>query len=203
MKKTFLIIMVFFVSMNAMPQVKFGLVAGIGSQTIKPTEIKDNNLTVNSLSDPQLTYHLGLSGQLSLLGILGRVEAYVSGTQIKFTITDKTTDKDTDKSQHDFRFNVPILVGYKLGPARLFLGPIASFKLNKSSDLIEDQVSGYTNKASFGYQLGVGLDIWKIGADIRYEGNIGNIEDKVNIAGKKYNMDTRPNQWLFNLSYYF
>ena len=73
--------------------------------------------------------------------------------------------------------DVPILIGIKGGPIRFLAGPVTSFRIGdnqKLSDAFRYYTSDLSNslsEATFGYQLGVGLDLGSISIDVRKEGS--------------------------------
>ncbi|RRB00697.1 porin family protein [Larkinella rosea] len=86
-------------------------------------------------------------------------------------------------------FDVPILLGLKGGPIRVVAGPIVSFRISddqKLRDALRDYTSGSLNnalaKASYGYQVGVGLDLGRLGIDVRREGSLSDVA-AVNLGG--------------------
>lgn len=86
-------------------------------------------------------------------------------------------------------FDVPILLGLKGGPIRVVAGPIVSFRISddqKLRDALEDYTSGSLNnalaKATYGYQLGLGLDLGRFGIDVRREGSLSDVAS-VNLGG--------------------
>lgn len=79
-------------------------------------------------------------------------------------------------------FDVPILLGLKGGPIRVLAGPIVSFRISDDQslrDALQDYTSGSLNnalaRATYGYQLGVGLDLGRLGIDVRREGSLSNV----------------------------
>lgn len=79
--------------------------------------------------------------------------------------------------------DVPVLVGFKLFKfLRIMGGPVATFKLNEDQKLgesIKDYTSGSFDdamkKATFGYQVGVGVKILGLDIDLRKEGSLSEI----------------------------
>jgi hypothetical protein len=72
--------------------------------------------------------------------------------------------------------DVPLLIGLKGGPIRILAGPVTSFRIGDNQRL-RDAFQHYTSnfndamaQATFGYQLGAGLDIGSISLDVRKEG---------------------------------
>jgi hypothetical protein len=95
----------------------------------------------------------------------------INGQPTKETVSIKTTN-----------FDVPVLLGLKGGPIRVVAGPIVSFRISddqKLRDALRDYTSGSLNnalaKASYGYQIGVGLDLGRLGIDVRREGSLSDV----------------------------
>ena len=101
------------------------------------------------------------------------------------TMTIEKTDGEADISQKvKFKFtniDVPLLIGLKGGPFRVLAGPIASFRVGDNQSLSDafrhytSNVNNSLSEATFGYQLGVGLDIGAFSLDVRKEGSFTNI----------------------------
>jgi Outer membrane protein beta-barrel domain len=80
------------------------------------------------------------------------------------------------------QIDIPLLLGYKIGPLRLNAGPVASLNVAQGGEL-GDALKVYTSQninktieqATFGYQAGVGLDLGSFNIDVRYEGGLSNI----------------------------
>ena len=77
--------------------------------------------------------------------------------------------------------DVPLLIGFKGGPLRILAGPVTSFRIGDNQRL-RDAFRYYTedfrnsmSEATFGYQLGAGLDIGSFSLDVRREGSFTNI----------------------------
>ncbi|RAJ96053.1 outer membrane protein with beta-barrel domain [Larkinella arboricola] len=95
----------------------------------------------------------------------------IDGQPTSETVTINTTN-----------FDVPILLGLKGGPIRVVAGPIVSFRISDDQslrDALQDYTSGSLNnalaKATYGYQVGVGLDLGRLGIDVRREGGLSNV----------------------------
>lgn len=77
--------------------------------------------------------------------------------------------------------DVPILIGLKGGPIRILAGPVTSFRIGDNQRL-RDAFQQYTSnlndamsQATFGYQLGAGLDLGSFSLDVRKEGSFTNL----------------------------
>jgi len=116
--------------------------------------------------DAQYSYHAGLFARINIAGFYVQPELYfnsVQGEYISASNPDETFEFNRNK------VDLPILVGYKLGPIRLNAGPVASFNTNTEVD--ENEPVDQYKSAIFAYQVGAGIDISKITIDLRYEGN--------------------------------
>ncbi|WP_170120664.1 porin family protein [Dyadobacter jejuensis] len=77
--------------------------------------------------------------------------------------------------------DVPLLIGLKGGPIRILAGPVTSFRIGdnqKLSDALRHYTSNFNDamaEATFGYQVGVGLDIGSFSLDVRNEGSFTNL----------------------------
>jgi len=106
-------------------------------------------------------------------------------------------------------FDVPILLGLKGGPLRVVAGPIVSFRISDDQRLREalrDYTTGTINdafrRASYGYQLGGGLDLGRLGIDVRHEGSL----TEVSAVRLGTDTDSKPfnqklNSWQVTLAY--
>ncbi len=102
-------------------------------------------------------------------------------------------------------FDVPLLLGIKGGPIRIVAGPVASFRINDNQSLgnaLKQYTQGSLNdawsQAYYGYQVGGGLDIGSLGLDVRYQGNISDVAQIENSAGK---FSQGMKSWQITLAY--
>lgn len=197
---------------------KFGLKVGLTS-----SNVKFDNTTLSQVSttsgakdflikqgDAKMGYQFGLFARVKALGIFVQPELLFSHSQSEVVIADVTANKIYNETQKFNKVDIPVIVGWKLGPARLGLGPVASFNLsqtdglkNKLNELATETTKNNFSKATFGYQVGVGLDILKLSLDVRYEGNLSKLGKGVEVGGKSYSFDQRNPQWIFSLGWAF
>jgi Outer membrane protein beta-barrel domain len=90
-------------------------------------------------------------------------------------------------------FDIPLMIGFKVGPLRLNAGPMASFKisdkgLDEALKAYSSNVSESFKNASYGYQAGGGVDLGALSLDLRYEGSLsevtGNTFNNINFTQK-------------------
>lgn len=205
MKSKRLIVILFaLMSINAFSQIKFGIRAGLSSSTIKASDITENGYQISSLSNAKVGFQGGVMLQVSAWSIFLQPEMLLSSTGGEVQVKDINTTKVID--QRFTKLDVPVIVGKKFGPLRLGLGPVASIMLSKPSDAVDFSGTSVQNKfhnATFGYQLDLGLDIWKLAFDLKYEGNLSSLGNGVNIGSNTYKFDSRNRQWIFGVGLFF
>ncbi|PAC32362.1 porin family protein [Flectobacillus sp. BAB-3569] len=92
-----------------------------------------------------------------------------------------TADKQTVDIEYT-NIDIPVLLGFRMSPFRINGGPLASFNVSKGATLNES-IKAYTQngaedafkKASYGYQVGGGLDLGALSLDVRYEGSLSDV----------------------------
>jgi hypothetical protein len=102
------------------------------------------------------------------------------------------------------RIDIPVMVGIKLKILKLEAGPVASFIISNNSDL--KSITSYElqwNKATIGYQAGLGLDVGKIALDVKYEGNLSKLGTGIDIGNTTASFDTRLNQLIVSIGFFF
>ncbi|WP_299225876.1 outer membrane beta-barrel protein [uncultured Psychroserpens sp.] len=142
--------------------------------------------------DRNIGYHVGVFGKI--------------GNQIYFrpeliyTATKSSYDSD-DLSMK--KIDAPLLIGVKvIGPVSVFAGPSLQYILDTEFDGID--IDDVENDFSIGLNFGIGLNINKIGIDLRYERGFNDNEatfiDNNLGNGIVSRIDTRPDQLILSLS---
>jgi len=97
--------------------------------------------------------------------------------------------------------DVPLLVGIKFGPLRLNAGPMASFTVSNKG--LDEAIKTYSSnvgesfkKASYGYQVGGGLDLGSLSIDLRYEGSLSEVAA---LNSSNINFSQKSNLWQLTL----
>ena len=91
------------------------------------------------------------------------------------------------------------------GPVRLNIGPVGSIVLSESNEgsTADFDYELYKDAMNWGWQGGIGLDLWKISLDLRYEGSLSDLSDSLPEELQGYNMDPRPSQWIISAGFWF
>ena len=186
----------------------YGIKGGVGfsSLTINDvTGITDGQDVYDLLTgDGVAGYHLGLQGRIKVAMILIQPELYwnTGGGSLEQVMNGGVTEVLQVKWN---RLDLPLLVGAKLGPVRLNIGPVGSIVLSESNDGSTGNFDYelYTSTMNWGWQGGIGFDLWKLSLDIRYEGSLSDLSDSLPEQLQGYNMDPRPSQWIFSAGFWF
>ncbi|OYX22493.1 MAG: hypothetical protein B7Z06_11565 [Flavobacteriales bacterium 32-35-8] len=140
--------------------------------------------------DRNVGYHIGLFGKV--------------GNQIYFKpeLVYTSTKSDYDNESFEMqKLDAPLLVGIKvLGPVSVFAGP--SFQYILDSDFNGITIDDIENDFSVGLNFGIGLNINKLGIDLRYERGFS--DNEATFIGNNgigtSRLDTRPDQLILSLS---
>jgi len=140
--------------------------------------------------DRNIGYHIGVFGKL--------------GNTLYFKPELMYTKTRSDYNDGEFdmqKIDAPLLVGIKvIGPLSVFGGPALQYILD--SEFEGTSVDNIENDFSIGLNFGIGLNLKKIGVDLRYERGFSNNEAQfLNNNGIDTSMlDTRPDQLILSLS---
>jgi len=216
MKKLTLILLL---SLFALPtvfgQLQFGIKGGIVSAsssldkniTDLPTTVDYEELKMKA-QDAKVGFQAGLFGRISLAALYVQPELLFTSTSSRIKVSQIGTNEgtvSTIKNQEFKKIDIPIMVGWKFGPARLQAGPVGSIMLNQKSAL--EAAYDYKeefNGASWGYQVGVGLDLLNtLTVDAKYEGSLSKLGESVSIGDRDYAIDNRPNQFIVTVGLFF
>lgn len=150
------------------------------------------SITDNAKSpDRNVGYHFGLFGKIGK-------KLYLR-PEVVFSSTKSDYDNNSFKMQ---KIDAPILVGLKvLGPLSVFAGP--SFQYILDSEFEGVSINDIEDDFSVGLNFGIGLNLKKVGVDLRYERGFSNNEatflNNNNIDTSR--LDTRPDQLILSLSF--
>ena len=140
--------------------------------------------------DRNIGYHFGLFGKVG-----NRV--YFK-PELVYTSTKSDYSEDSFKMQ---KLDAPLLVGLKiLGPISVFGGPSLQYILDSEYNGIS--INNVEDEFSVGLNFGIGLNLNKVGIDLRYERGLNHNEASFlqnnNIETSR--LDTRPDQLILSLS---
>jgi hypothetical protein len=215
MRKFAAILFVVLISIPAFSQIKFGLKVGVSTTslsmpTIKTVSSGTTSFTVDGLSSAKYGFHGGAFVRLTFFGVYIQPELLFSTRTNEYTVTNVTNQASPVAyvaKQNFNKLDIPVMLGFKLGPLRLNAGPTGSLLINSPKAIITnpDYKNNY-NRMTIGYQAGLGFDLLNfLTFDLRYEGNLKKYQNQIqNLAGTtKVNLDDRPNAFLFSVGIMF
>jgi hypothetical protein len=192
----------------AFSQIRFGISGGINSSKMNSsTEVNTGDFKITCPNYSVIGYHVGLVSQIKLFSFFLQPELLYSHIHNDLNVYDLNSanpDEATAVNQTLNRIDIPVMVGFKLKILKLEVGPVASFVLSNNSDL--ESITEYDmqwNKATIGYQAGIGLDVGKIALDVKYEGNLSKLGTGIDIGNTTTSFDTRLNQIIVSIGFFF
>ena len=205
MKKFIVIVLALVLAAPLFSQVKFGLKAGASTdftftdQTFQGTDFE---VILQNAKDAEWGFQGGVFMRASFAGF------YIQPELLLATATNSVTYDDVDAggapviyNQKFNKLNIPVLLGVKVGPLRLNAGPAASVMISDPKEIIEGATY---KKATFGYQAGLGIDLFKkLTVDLRYEGNLNQFGDQIVIGGETFVLDDRTGALLVQVGFMF
>ncbi len=211
MKRLFALVITVLIAMPAFTQLKFGIKAGASSTSLKMNDLVSvtsgtKTYNIEEVSGMNFGFHAGIFGRVKIAMLFVQPEVLFSTGTNEYKVTDVLNSTVKDVQQKINKIDVPVIVGVKLGPARINAGPVGSFNLTTPAELIADpDFESVYGKMSFGYQAGLGVDVLgMLTVDVRYEGSLKKYQTQIeNTAGTSFNLDDRPSALLLSIGLMF
>jgi hypothetical protein len=181
---------------------QLGIRGGVSSYNVRYQDFTNiNNVSIESNSD--LGMHLGFYSRIQVLGFYVQPELLYTRTGSQLISTEPNGNTSTSNLSFQ-RLDLPVLVGKRfLKVFRANGGPVFSSLLR--ADLTADNFKGNISDAyrnnTVGFQVGVGLDIWKLIIDLKYEGSLSEIGSQLPTGSQVFPTDARPSQWILSVGY--
>ncbi len=190
------------------PKIGFGIKAGMNFSSLSSDKAAmAEEQRVVALSDAYTGFHFGLVSEIVLPGFYLQPEFLFTrnGRDYRIDPPADVADQNPDFFTHRFNhFVLPVIVGTKLGPLKVGVGPSFSFLLNQSFDAgDENDFSPKLENFSLGYQVGVGLAFGNLLFDARYEGSLSRFGDGFSYNDNEFSLNTRPQQYIFSVGLLF
>lgn len=210
MKKLFFIVLAFGFLNTAQAQfLNFGIKGGLNYNSNGNLRgISDYIDNIKIKSDEGTGYHFGVFTEIKIPFVYIRPELVYTHTLSDYSDNEFSSELAINK------VDMPILVGIKiLQIGRIFAGPSFQYILNtdfKDSSVYDNVREISSDDFSMGMQLGIGVELGKLGADIRWEKGISDTEARFigDVVGsdfidQKISIDTRPEQFIISIYYKF
>ena len=197
MKKVILMLaLAFGLSQAANAQINFGVKGGINYNS---NSIKEVQTDVFDGAKSKTGYHAGiwLRFKIPVIGLYLRPELVY--TSLENEVLYKTSGNTT--SYNFKKIDIPVLLGKKIfGIGNVYVGPSFQYILDSDfsfSDIPNVEADGFT----VGLQFGGGIELGRLGIDVRWERAFSGIESTFIGTAGNVNFDTRINQIILGLSY--
>jgi hypothetical protein len=206
MKKIIIVLFAALISIPAFPQIfKFGLKAGGQSTTVPTYNISDGTTNITSIEDWQWGFHGGAFLRIKLAFLTLQPEVVFVSNTFDYSVSSGTTPAVPEVQTFN-RLAIPLLLGVKLGPIRVNLGPAAAVQIGTPKALVDDpNFQNMYKTALWGYQAGLGIDLFKkLTLDARIAGGLGDmLGDEVTIGGQTFNLDYSQTTFMLSAGWIF
>jgi len=190
------------VTKNSQAQLQFGLKGGVNYNS-DSFESVSNDVLNGAKTKTGIHTGLWLRAKLPVIGLYIRPE--IVYTELNNSVNYESPFSAPKTTDFKFRkIDVPVLIGKKfLGIGNVFAGP--SFQYILSSDFeLNDLREVSTESFSLGIQLGAGIELGRLGIDLRWERGLSKTETVFvdnTIFDSNFNFDKRVSQIIFGISY--
>ncbi len=206
-KLAVLTILSLLISLNAGSQIRLGLRGGISTAYFNARDIVvPNEYRIETIDNANIGFHGGFMAQVSFFGVFVQPELLLStvGNEVRVTDLRGNGAVEQIREQKFTRLDFPVLAGMRFGPARVGIGPVGTIRLFTDSELRDHpEIHERYNTATFGYQVGAGVDILFLALDLKYEGNLTRLGSSMVVAGQERDFDARSRQVLLSVGIFF
>ncbi len=203
MKNLFSIAFLLLLGFTAQAQlISVGIKGGVNTQMNKPEDV--------IIGGGDSTLNLGVDKfkfgtQFGVFVRLGNKVFLQSELLFNSTKTDykfkESSFSDVIKNQKYQHLDLPVLIGFKMGPLRFNAGPVGHYFLNSNSELSD--INGYKarfKQFTWGWLAGLSVGTGRISADLRYEGNFNKEGDQFTFFGDDYHFSKTPARLILGVN---
>lgn len=193
--KNLLVAVILLIGSSALAQTAFGIKGGLNyGATGEYTNISQAAGDVMTIKgEEKAGYHVGVFGKVGILGFFLQPELVYTRLNTEYDNLDYKVSK----------IDAPILVGVNiLGPLHIKAGPSFQYILKNELSNSNLKVSDVDNDITMGFQAGAGVNLGRLGLDLRYEGGFKENNAYGDFAAdNNITIDSRPSQWILGVSY--
>lgn len=196
----------------AFSQIRPGIKFGLSTPDISPKDfiVMDNHgVPYYHLFVENARYgvHAGAFIQIQVGGFFVQPEFLYNSSSIDYRLDSLLNDNGSAIIRDSYKnIDLPLMMGLKVGVVRLGGGPVAHIFLNNNGGFggyKDENFQALFESLTWGYQLGVGFDLWKLHLDARYEGNFSKLGDYITFFGQKFDFDTKNNRLIASIGFSF
>ncbi|MCC6414091.1 MAG: PorT family protein [Saprospiraceae bacterium] len=203
MKPVLFVLATFCLAATANAQISFGLRGGMHQLITKPSDItvgSGDTSFILGLKDARVGYQFGGYVRFGR-GIYFQPELMFNSSRADYSVKEFSV-KELVKNETYNYLDMPLMVGFKLGPLLFHGGPVGHYYLNSTSELTD--VEGYEarfDQFTWGWAAGLGVGAGRVGVDLRYEGNFNNQGDHIRFFGDEYHFSNNPARLTLNVNF--
>lgn len=183
-------------------QVRLGIKGGLSTTDVPASQLlildqSDAERFVLSVADAKYGLHLGLFIQAQAGHFFIQPEFLFNTVSMDYAVDDLHDLSPAQVRDEMYRnLDFPVILGLKFGPVRIGGGPVGHLFLDSTSDLDYEGYDPEFDKLTFGWQAGLGLDIWKLHLDARYEGNFDEFGTHFVFYDRPYSFSESPSRLI-------
>ncbi len=182
MRKTSILIITLLTFGVAQAQIDFGPRGGLNFSKIAVDNISQSG-DVLTAGDAITGWHAGLFFRAGVAGFYLQPELLFSFTGGEYLFTSSSQPSlDGLREIEVKRVDIPVLFGKKFAKVlRINAGPVASIVIDAKEIFLDQEfdLQDQYNSATIGFQAGVGVDLWKLIVDVKYEGSLSKLDDQI------------------------
>lgn len=178
-------------------QIHFGIKGGVNYNNNGDATFSSTGNDVINGAESKSGFHAGIwfRGKLPIIGLYLRPEIVYTQVKSEYVYKSATTAYDFKK------IDVPLLLGKKiLSIGNVFIGPSFQYIIDDNFSFSGLSTDDF-DKFSVGLQMGFGIELGKLGVDVRWERGLSNTEANFVDNTTNITVDNRTNQIIFGLSY--
>ena len=194
MKRTTLLFIAFLgFYMTANAQFELALKGGIHSVSLSNDIVTNGNSDL-SFKDSKFGYHFGLHPRIAILGIFVEPGITFNSSSVDYLLNDDIASNIVNETYKDI--GIPVMAGFGSGFISVFGGPVLHYQIDKFKDIWS---TDKLDTATMGYQAGLGLKLWKLRGEVRYEGNLSSFGNSLDIADHEVSFGKRASRVMFTV----
>ena len=194
MNKTSIVTLIFLcIATLSFSQIELAIKGGVHTVTL-PEDIVSNGDNNLSFSESKFGYHFGLHPRIAVLGFFVEPGITFSSSSVDYLLDSDSPENILNESYRDI--GIPIIAGIGSGFISAFGGPVFHYQIDGFSDIWDKE---RLENATMGFQAGLGVKLWKLRGEVRYEGNLGRFGDSVEIADHDVSFGNRASRVMFTV----
>jgi len=202
MKPVLFVLCTFCLATTSTAQIAFGLRGGVHKLISNPSDFtvgSGDSAFVFGLENAHVGYQFGGYVRFGK-GVYFQPELMFNTSRSDYSIKEPNVKQLIKNETYNY-LNMPLMVGFKIGPLLFHGGPVGHYYLNSRSELTD--IDGYEarfDQFTWGWAAGLGVGAGRVGVDLRYEGNFNNQADHIRFFGDEYHFSNSLARLTLNMN---